>query len=204
MNLRRAVLAAIALACAGCFAVSGSPTTWTGAPYQIEVSQMYDPNEPDALLVFDGDHSAAPASGKIVGRIHGWPFPHTDPNGDFGENLFTYKIEFTVTQVKPGKPPEPVSAKGIRRVYFHSDRTPAELSDIASFDSGQAVIVDSVDLNFNFGPAPGEVEITTAQQQTDAIPFDFGGKRVTPPSRPAMTASLSGTWSANYGGYIFR
>jgi hypothetical protein len=204
MTLRRAALAAIALACAGCIPVSGAPTTWFGGPYQIEVSQMYDPNQPDALLVFARDHGAASASGKIVGKIHGWPFPHTDPNGDFGENLFTYEIDFTVTQVKPGNPPEPTSGHGTRRVYFHPDRTPASLSDIGSFNSGQPVIVDSVDLSFNFGPAPGQVEITTAQRQTDAIPFDFDGARVTPPGRPAMTASLSGTWSAEYGGYVFR
>jgi hypothetical protein len=201
---RRAALAVIALALAGCFPASSAPTTWYGGPYQIVVSQMYDPNQPDALLVFERDPGGAPQSGKIVGKIHGWPFPHTDPNGDFGENLFTYEIDFTVTQVRPGNPPEPLSGHGTRRVYFHPDRTPASLSDIGSFDSGQAVIVDSVDLSFNFGPAPDQVEITSAQRQTDAIAFDFGGRRVTPPGRPAMTASLSGTWSADYGGYIFR
>jgi hypothetical protein len=204
MNLRRAAMAAIALVCAGCVGVSNAPTTWFGGPYQIVVSQMYDPNEPDALLVFDSDHGTAPAGGKIVGRIHGWPFPHTDPNGDFGENLFTYEIDFTVTRLKPGNPPEPLSGHGTRRVYFHPDRAPASLSDIASFTSAQPVIVDSVDLSFDFGPDPGQVEITTAQQQTGTVPFDFDGERVTPPGRPAMTASLSGTYSAEYGGYIFR
>jgi hypothetical protein len=204
MTVRRAALAAIALACAGCFAVSGSPGTRFGEPYGIVVSQMYDPNQPDALLVFAGNRGAAQTGGKIVGRIHGWPFPHTDPNGDFGENLFTYEIEFTVTRMKPGNPPEPIAATGTRRVYFHPDRTPASLSDIGSFDSGQAVIVDSVDLTFDFGPTPGQVEITTAQQQTQTIPFVYDGEQVTPPSRPAMTASLSGTWSPDYGGYVFR
>jgi hypothetical protein len=204
MSLRRTMLVAIALGCAGCFPVSGSPTTWLGAPYPIVVSQMYDPNQPDALMAFDGGHGGAPTSGKIVGRIHGWPFPHTDPNGDFGENLFTYEVDFTVTGMKPGNPPEPISGHGIRRVYFHPDRTPASLSDMGSFRSGEPVIVDSVDLTFNFGPSPGEVQVTTAQRQTNAVPFDFDGERVTPPNRPDLTASLAGTWSASYRGYIFR
>jgi hypothetical protein len=201
---RRVVIPVIALVCAGCLSLPSSPTTAFGGPYPIVVSEMYDPSQPDGLLIFEHDQSGAPVRGKVVGKIHGWPFPHVDPNGDFGENLFTYEIDFVVTQRAAGNPSQPAVARGTRRVYFHSDRAPAQLDDPASFSAGQPVIVDSVNLSFNFGPQPGEVQVTSSGRQTSTSPFDYEGQQVTPPNRPEVTASLSATYSQDYGGYIFR
>jgi hypothetical protein len=193
-----------ALACAGCIGLPDGQTSAFGGAYPIVVSEMYDPSQPDGLLIFERDSGGAPVRGKVLGKIHGWPFPHVDPNGDFGENLFTYEIEFVVTQRTAGNPAQPAIARGTRRVYFHPDRAPAQLGDPASFSEGQPVIVDSVDLSFNFGPGPGEVQVTSSGRQTSTVPFDYDGQQVTPPNRPEVTASLSGTYSQDYGGYIFR
>src|SRR5262249_12118629 len=72
-----------------------------GVPYPTTVNQVFQPYDPIALLTVVRKNGAMPQI-VMVGRIHGWPFPHEDPSGDFGEGLFGYRVEAVASRRVPG------------------------------------------------------------------------------------------------------
>ena len=105
------------------------------ATYRVTVHEVYGSSDPVAVMTFERDASGNPTRGSIVGKIHGWPFPHRDDGGDTGEGLFTYRTDFTVSRSARNRLPE--AADGTRTVYFHPNRLPMSLEPTAALASGQ-------------------------------------------------------------------
>jgi hypothetical protein len=197
-----ALAATLAIGCAEePIAETPFPPSVPNTTYRVTVHEVYGANDPVALMTFDRDANGNPVRGSIVGKVHGWPFPHADANGDPGEGLFTYRTDFNVARSDKGKLPE--AATGVRTIYFHADRTPISLQQPASLASGQAVIRDSVQIQFAF-ESPDRVEITNTSNQTWAHPFVWQGTTITPPGQPPKTRTITASYSPRYNAYLIR
>src|SRR5262249_49811337 len=132
-----ALLAAVLLT--GCGEQPISESTLPPEPppttYRMTVHEVYSSGDPVAVMTFERAASANPTRGSIVGKIHGWPFPHLDQGGDTGEGLFTYRTDFTVSRSAKSRLAE--AADGTRTVYFHPNRLPMSLEQTAALTSGQ-------------------------------------------------------------------
>jgi hypothetical protein len=194
----------LALLIAGCGGMipADSGDVVSGGPYPIIERQVYKANAPSAVMTLT-DSRAGAQSGTIRGVIHGWPFAHTDPSGDFGEGLFTYRIDFVVTSRAGENARLPGHARGKRTVYFHPDRAPVSIDDAAAFSNGQPIITDTVDISFSFDSTASTVELTTIMRQTSARSFTWNDQTVTPPQSGERSAEASGNYSAQLGGYVF-
>ncbi|MGC1677016.1 MAG: hypothetical protein WA740_05740 [Candidatus Binataceae bacterium] len=194
----------LALLIAGCVGMvpAESGDIVSGGPFPIIERQVYKADAPSAVMTL-ADSSTGAKRGTIRGIIHGWPFAHTDPSGDFGEGLFSYQIDFVATSKAPENPRLPGHARGKRTVYFHPDREPISLGDAAAFSAGQPIITDSVEISFSFDSTGSNVELTTIMRQTSAQPFTWNDQTVTPPQTGEQSAEASGAYSAQLGGYVF-
>ncbi|MFZ0660580.1 MAG: hypothetical protein WAM05_17810 [Candidatus Binataceae bacterium] len=194
----------LALLIAGCGGMipADSGDVVSGGPYPIIERQVYKADAPSAVMTLT-DSRAGAQSGTIRGVIHGWPFAHTDPSGDFGEGLFTYRIDFVVTSRAGENARLPGHARGKRTVYFHPDRAPVSIDDAAAFSNGQPIITDTVDIAFSFDSTASTVELTTIMRQTSARSFTWNEQTVTPPQSGEQFAEASGNYSAQLGGYVF-
>ncbi|MGB6551958.1 MAG: hypothetical protein WBE78_00605 [Candidatus Binataceae bacterium] len=194
----------LALLIAGCGGMipADSGDVVSGGPYPIIERQVYKANAPSAVMTLT-DSRAGAQSGTIRGVIHGWPFAHTDPSGDFGEGLFTDRIDFVVTSRAGENARLPGHARGKRTVYFHPDRAPVSIDDAAAFSNGQPIITDTVDISFSFDSTASTVELTTIMRQTSARSFTWNEQTVTPPQSGEQSAEASGNYSAQLGGYVF-
>ena len=172
------------------------PTT-----YRVTVHEVYGASDPVAVMTFERDARGNPTRGSIVGKIHGWPFPHRDEGGDTGEGLFTYRTDFTVS--RSAKDGLPEAAEGTRTVYFHHNRSPMSLEQTAALASGQQIIRDSARLLFSFQSRDrAEVAITARQVWTQS--FSWQGVTIQPPGEPLATQTATATYSPQYDGYVFR
>jgi hypothetical protein len=194
----------LALLIAGCGGMisAESGDIVSGGPFPIVERQVYKADAPSAVMTF-ADSSAGAQRGTIRGIIHGWPFAHTDPSGDFGEGLFTYQIDFVVTSRAGDNARLPGRARGKRTVYFHPDRALISIDDAAAFSAGQPIITDSVDISFSFDSTASSVEITTIMRQTGAKSFTWNDQTVTPPQSGEQSTEASGVYSAQLSGYVF-
>jgi hypothetical protein len=172
------------------------PTT-----YRVTVHEVYGSNDPVAVMTFERDARGNPTHGSIVGKIHGWPFPHLDKAGDSGEGLFTYRTDFTVSRSAQDRLPE--AAQGTRTVYFHPQRLPMSLEQTAALTSGQPIIRDSVNLIFSF-ESRNRAEVATTARQIWTEPFSWQGVTIIPPGEPPATQTATATYSPQYDGYVFR
>jgi len=198
-----AALAAILISGCGERLISEStlPSEAPPTTYRVTVHEVYGSSDPVAVMTFERDASGNPTRGSIVGKIHGWPFPHLDKGGDTGEGLFTYRTEFTVSRSAKDRLPE--AADGARTVYFHPNRLPMSLEQTAALASGQPIIRDSVKLRFSFQSRDrGEVATTASQIWTHS--FSWQGVTIEPPSEPPATQTATATYSTQYDGYVFR
>jgi hypothetical protein len=203
-----AAIAAAALAMAGCSDQnamnsnsSGFDVIPHGIPEPIEVRQVFSPDEPIALLKVA--NRGQPAA-EILGRIHGWPFPHEDPSGDFGEGLFSYRVDLTSIRVATGRDGLPTAASGIRRVYYHAYPSRFGFGDPSSFSAGEPIIRDAAQLTFNFSPDRSHVDVTMHLHQIAAEDFTYKDEEVRPPNRADRIVNLAGEYSSRVGGYLLR
>ena len=203
MLLQFAALAAILIT--GCGEQPGSESTLPPEPppttYRVTVHEVYGSSDPIAVMTFERDASGNPTRGSIVGKIHGWPFPHLDKGGDTGEGLFTYRTDFTVSRSAKDRLPE--GADGSRTVYFHPNRLPMSLEQTAALASGQPIIRDSVKLLFSF-QSRDRAEVATTASQIWTHTFSWQGVTIQPPSEPPATQTATATYSTQYDGYVFR
>lgn len=197
--VRWAMAVGATVALAGC-APADPAENVTGGPFPIVTRQIYQADAPTALMTFQST-SAGDQHGAIVGIIHGWPFPHADPDGDFGEGLFSYRIDFVVTDRAADAARTALEARGTRTVYFNAERTPVALHASAA-SAGKPVITDSVDLWFEFDAHAANVRIKVTMRQTGASPFDWKGERIVPPSSPNRIIEDSGYYSKSANGYL--
>ncbi len=189
-----------ALLIAGC-ALQPSPEPGdviTGGPYPVIERQAYQADAPSAVMTL-----ADSGRGTIRGIIHGWPFAHADPGGDFGEGLFTDRIDFVVTERAADGARMPLRARGKRTVYFHPDRAPVSFAQAGAFTAGQPIISDTVELAFSFDSNAGTVQVKTITRQTGAHTFVWNEESLMPPDIGEQTAAASGSYSAQLGGYVF-
>ncbi len=198
-----------ALALSGCGGATPGEWLARGDSYPIITEQMYPADETVALM------KIAPGArvgdrGTILGIIHGWPFPHSDAQGDFGEGLFTYRTDFVVTSVAPtlsangSQIAMPMTAQGVRKIYFDPARTPVSFDSPASFTAGTPVIADAVTISFAFDQTASTVEITGQIRQASVREFSYKGESITPPEMPEESSAMSGYYSAALGGYAFK
>src|SRR6516165_1707985 len=150
----------------------------------VTVHEIYGSSHPVAVMTFERDASGNPTRGSIVGKIHGWPFPHRDDGGDTGEGLFTYRTDFTVSRSARNRSPE--AADGTRTVYFHPNRLPMSLEPTAALASGQPIIGDSVKLRFSF-QSQDRAEVASTANQIWTHSFSWQGVTIQPPGEPPAT-----------------
>jgi hypothetical protein len=177
------------------------PPSPPNTTYRITVRKVYDANQPAALMTFARDASGTPTQGTIVGKIHGWPFPYSDLSGDSGEGLFSYRTDFIVTRATKEK--QPAAAEGVRTVYFHPNRQPMSLDNLASFTPGRPIIRDAVRLSFSFEPR-GTVKIAETSRQIWMHGFDWNDLRVTPPGESMHSTVVTAGYSPRYDGYLLQ
>jgi hypothetical protein len=193
------LLAAAMLLClAGCVDTGTFGFASPGIAYPTEIKRVFQADDPIALLTLSDGGGRAHA--QILGKIHGWPFPYEDPSGDFGEGLFSYRTELSMTGAT-GKLPE--RANGVRRVYYHPGDT-ASFQNGRSFAEGEPVISDSVDATFAFSADRNHVDVTMVSHQVATETFTYKGNQVIPPNRQDGSVRLSGDYSSEYGGYLLR
>ena len=189
----------------GCEQQQDPGTTFVGGPYPITMHQVYATDEPSALMTLEYSLSGKPTGGRLIGRLHGWPFAHADSSGDPGEGLFTYRIDFVVTGTKKGDPNLPTAASGRRLVYFHQERGIPSFDRTVDFSEGQVIIQDASELSFSFDSGNKEVKVAINSHQTGARPFSWDGAMVSPPDRRGPeTAMMTGSYSAAYRGYLLQ
>lgn len=202
--VRRILGLGLALLIGGCGGMvpAESGDIVSGGPFPIIERLVYKADAPSAVMTLT-DSSAGTQRGTIRGIIHGWPFAHTDPSGDFGESLFTYRIDFVVTAPAASNPGLPGQARGKRTVYFHPDRAPVSIDDASGFSQGQPIITNTVEISFSFDSTASNVKLATVMRQTSATPFTWNDQIVTPPQNGEQSAEASGVYSAQLGGYVF-
>jgi len=202
--LRAACSIAVALTIGGCGSSTAQPpATVTGWPFPVVSRQLYQADAPVAVMTL-ADASGGTQHGSIRGIIHGWPFPHADPGGDFGEGLFTYRIDFVVTDRAADGARMPLRASGLRTVYFHRSRTTGSIARLDTFAGGEPIITGTVELWFDFNPAASTVRMTATIRQTGAKAFVWNNERVIPPNLGEQTLQSEGYYSAALGGYVFN
>src|SRR5262249_4772023 len=79
-----AVLAALVMGGCGEQPISESTMPPEAPPtsYRVTVHEVYGSNDPVAVMTFGRDAKGTPTRGTIIGKVHGWPFPHLDKGGD--------------------------------------------------------------------------------------------------------------------------
>ena len=165
--------------------------------------QVYQADAPVAVMTL-ADPSGGTQRGSIRGIIHGWPFPHADPGGDFGEGLFTYTLDFVVTDRAADGARMPLRARGSRTVYFHRNRTTGSINQFNSLAAGEPIISDTVEMWFDFDSSANAVRMTATMRQTGVKAFVWNNERVMPPESDEQTLGFQGYYSTALGGYVFN
>ena len=191
---------------AGCAARQPNPPPGaedvSGELFPVVTRYLYNANAPTAVMTLAGPNGVG-QRGSISGIIHGWPFAHADPDGDFGEGLFSYRIDFVVTKSGTDAARMPLRARGERIVYFHPDRTAASIGPAGAAPGGEAIITDAIEMSFSFDSPASTVRITAVMRQTGARTFVWNEQAITPPQSGQQTAEASGYYSSRFGGYVF-
>jgi hypothetical protein len=196
----------IAVLIAGCTTQPKPPPggeTVTGGPFPVVTRYLYDADAPSAVMTLANSNGVI-RSGTISGVIRGWPFAHADPGGDFGEGLFSYRINFVVTKTAANGANSPLQARGVRTVYFHPDRAAASIGPSGAPSGGEAIITDTVDMSLSFGPTASTVRLKAIMRQTSARTFFWKDQMIEPPQTDEQTAQADGYYSGQFGGYLFK
>jgi hypothetical protein len=180
--------------CAGCGFVYPPPSI----PDSIQ-KEMFHVSEPVALLSF----APGRTGGRIIGELHGWPFPHVEGTEGIPTNNFTYVGQFNVT-IKSDDDGMPAGAEGARKVYFHEDPMQLNFADPRGYAAGQQAALDSISLTFTFQQNHRLVAVRMISEQKSASPFSYKGKKVSPPTERSTADTLQGEYSADLGCYVLR
>lgn len=140
--------------------------------------------------------------GRIMGYIPGWPFPGPEPASEAGDAMFTYVVDFTIAEMTemtaPPRPIYPLSARGVRTIYFHPEGLRIAFGDPDRFVSGTPIATDQVRFTFRFSPDFGEVELRGFLHRVEARPFDCQGRTITPPDTEEGSFKLLGRSAPQY------
>lgn len=160
--------------------------------------QVFSPHEPVALLTFAQGDSA----GRVVGLVHGWPFPHVEPSEGIPGGLFTYVGKFTVT-TRSTADSRPTAATGTRTDYFRESQH-VSYAEPLSFSLGQEVATDTLSMTFSYMKEGRRIAVRLNSRQTSARPFTYQSHAIQPPGERIDAELLAGDYSADYGGYLLR
>jgi hypothetical protein len=176
---------------AGCGFVYPPPAT-----PDIVKKQIFQAREAVAVLTL----APGRTSGKLVGIIHGWPFPEVVASQGIPTGTFTYVGDFQVTARSAGDA-MPAVAAGTRRVYFHEQEN-VPLSSWRSFSLGQLAAIDNISMTFTFKEAHQIVAVRLDSHQVSGKNLSYQGRTIAPPRERNTSAVLEGEYSADYGGYV--
>jgi hypothetical protein len=191
-------LAAILLAISaiGIFAGCGFVYPPPAIPDVVK-KELFRAGEPIAMVTF----APGRRSGKIVGILHSWPFPHVEAREGIASGVFTYvgDVKVTATSDDDGMP---AGAEGTRKIYFHEEDPHVSFANPHAYGLGQPVAVDQMSLSFTFQDNHRVLSMRLISQQTTAQPFTFKGNKIKPPLERSTSESFQGEYSPDYGGYL--
>ena len=165
----------------------------------IVQKEVFHVGTPIALLTFDPGRR----SGRLIGELHGWPFPHLEGNEGISIGSFTYVGQFNVIS-KSDDDGMPAGAEGGRKIYFHENPPQLTFADPHGYGTGQEAAVDSMSLSFSFKNNHRVVAVRLISQQKSARPFTYKGRQIQPPKDRDTTDALEGDYSADFGGYLLH
>jgi len=161
--------------------------------------EVFHVGEPIALLSFDPGRM----SGKIIGELHGWPFPHLEASEGIPTGTFTYVGKFNVIS-KSDDDGMPAGAEGTRTVYFHETPPQMNFGDSRIYATGQPAAVDALSFSFLFRDNHRGISVRMISQQKSAQAFNYKGKQIEPPKERNSGDTFDGEYSPDYGGYLLR
>lgn len=161
--------------------------------------EIFHTGEPIALLTF----APGRMSGRIIGELHGWPFPHLEASEGISTGTFTYVGQFNVIS-KSDDDGMPAGAEGTRKVYFHETPPQLTFADPRGYATGQEAAVDLMSLSFSFKDNHRVVGVRMISQQKSARPFTYKGRQIEPPKDRDTADALEGDYSADFGGYVLH
>ncbi len=179
--------------------VIGAGCGASGRPRLSGASPLVAADRPVAIATME--RIAVGAHGKIDGYIRGWPFADEPSYSGAHDPLFTYVVDFRIVQT-PAVFGMPITASGVRRIYFHPEGVRIAFGDASRFINGDPVAVDQVRFTFDFMPDFSQMAVRMMVHQMSARPFDFEGRTITPPSRPDDSLRMFGRYSAQYNGFL--
>ncbi|MFZ0889209.1 MAG: hypothetical protein WA005_12210 [Candidatus Binataceae bacterium] len=136
--------------------------------------------------------------GQIMGYIPGWPFPGPEPAYEAGDAMFTYVVDFTIVEMTAPPRIYPVSARGVRRIYFHPEGVRIAFGDPDSFVNGAPIATDQVTFTFGFSPDFRKVVLRGLLHRLAARAFDYEGHTITPPESDEGSFELQGRSAPQY------
>jgi hypothetical protein len=161
--------------------------------------EVFHIGDPIALLSFEPGRT----SGRIIGELHGWPFPHLEASEGISTGTFTYVGQFNVI-AKSDDDGMPAGAEGTRKIYFHEDPPHLNFGDPRGYAMGQEAALDAISMSFSFKENHLVVAVRMISQQKSARPFAYKGRQIEPPKERDTADTLQGDYSADFGGYILR
>ena len=161
---------------------------------QKEVFHMGDPV---ALISFEPGRM----SGRIVGKLNAWPFPHLEASQGIPTGNFTYVGTFKVV-AKSDDDSMPAGAEGTRKVYFHEEDPHLSFADLRAYGLGQEAASDEISMSFTFKENHRILAARVISHQISARPFAYKGNKIQPPSSRDTGDTLEGEYSPDFGGYL--
>lgn len=187
-----------AVAALGIFAGCGFVYPPPAIPDVVQ-KEIFHVGEPIELLTFEPGRT----SGKIIGELHGWPFPHLEASEGISTGAFTYVGRFKVSATSD-EDGMPAGAEGSRKVYFHETPPQLNFADPRMFATGQEAATDAISMSFTFHENHRTVAVRLISQQQSARPFAYKGKQIEPPAQRDTADALQGEYSPDFGGYVLR
>ena len=185
------VVTAIAVA-SGCGFVYPPP-----AIPDVVKKEVFHISDPVALLSFEPGRT----SGKIVGLLNAWPFPHLEGSSGIPTGNFTYVGTFKVT-AKSDDDSMPAGAEGTRKVYFHEEDPHLSFADLRGYGLGQEAATDQLSMSFTFKENHRIAAVRVISHQMSARPFAYKGNKIQPPQSRDTGDTLEGEYSPDFGGYL--
>ena len=177
----------------GCFGFVYPPP----AIPDVVQKEVFRAGEPIAMVTF----APGRRTGRVVGVLHSWPFPHTEKSEGIASGVFTYVADFKVTSISDDDG-MPAGAEGTRKIYFHEDDPHVTFANPKAYGLGQPVAVDQISLSFTFKETHRRLAMRMISQQASAQPFTFKGQRIKPPLERTGADTFEGDYSPDYGGYL--
>jgi hypothetical protein len=187
------LMVAIAIGIAsGCGFVYPPPTI-----PDVVKKEVFHMGDPVALISFEPGRM----SGKIVGKLNAWPFPHLEASQGIPTGNFTYVGTFKVV-AKSDDDSMPAGAEGTRKVYFHEEDPHLTFADLRGYGLGQEAASDEISMSFTFKENHRILAARVISHQISARPFAYKGNKIQPPLSRDTGDTLEGEYSPDFGGYL--